>query len=224
MRHGVEVRLLAHVVRPEDRAECLERRLVAERRRDRSRRELRARDRRAGNSADRDPSNSPSRQNSLQQRLVLPQRGQVGDDRLVRDDEVAVVRGALDRGLDALLEVGDQVSGVAAEDLVSALSAEHHLDVLRGELRDHVLRERARAGDGIIEVVDEIGQVRADVLGRDRDLEQLELATRSRDHGRSGSRRTPAPYVEAAREALEGIAGLAGGEAATMLESRPPQT
>ena len=63
----------------------------------------------------------------LQQRLVVPQRHQVRDDRLVGDDEVAVAHRAVDRRLDALLEVGDQVARVAAEDLVAALAAEDHL-------------------------------------------------------------------------------------------------
>ena len=71
----------------------------------------------------------------LQQRLVVPQRGQVRDDRLVGDDEVAGVHRSLDRALDALLEVRDQVAGVAAEDLVAALAAEDHLASLRGEAR-----------------------------------------------------------------------------------------
>ena len=127
-----------------------------------------------------------------QQRLVVAQRGQARDDRLVRDDEVAVARGAVDGGLDALLEVGDQIARVAAEDLVAALPAEHDLDVLGRELRDHVLRDRARPGDGEVEVVDHVREDRADVLGRDRDLVQVEGRARPRGRGRSGSRRTPA--------------------------------
>ena len=71
---------------------------------------------------------------------------QVRDDRLVGDDEVARVHRPVDRALDALLEVGDQVAGIAAEDLVAALPAEHDLPVAAGELRDDVLRERAGPG------------------------------------------------------------------------------
>ena len=68
-------------------------------------------------------------------------------------------RGPVDRGLDALLEVRDQVAGVAAEDLVAALAAEDHLAVPAGLLGDHELRERSRAGDREVEVVDDVAQM-----------------------------------------------------------------
>ena len=56
------------------------------------------------------------------------------------------------------------------------------------------------------------GRIVRDVLGRDRDLEQLELRLGREISGIAALVELRA-YVEAAREALEGIAGLAGGEA-----------
>src|SRR5262249_52021669 len=68
----------------------------------------------------------------LDQRFVLAQALQVRDDRLIRDDKRCPVAGALDRRLDALLEVREQVACVPAEDLAAALSAKHDLPFSRG--------------------------------------------------------------------------------------------
>ena len=66
------------------------------------------------------------------------------------------MRGPVDRALDALLEVGDQVARVAAEDLVAALAAEDHLDLLGRGLGDHVLRERPGARRRVVHVVGDV--------------------------------------------------------------------
>src|SRR5205085_11277538 len=106
----------------------------------------------------------------LEQRLVLSQRLQIGDDGLVRDDEVAGVHRAVDRRLDALLEIGDEIPGVPPEDLVAALPAEQDLAVAAREPGHHELRERARPGHGIVEVIDNLPNRATEALAGDSDL------------------------------------------------------
>ena len=103
------------------------------------------------------------REELAHQRLVFLQHGEMRDDRFGRDDEIAIPVGAVDRGLDALLEIGDQIARIAAEDLVAALPAEHDLDVLRRQLRDHELRKRAGTGDRMVEVIDHLLDMVAEV-------------------------------------------------------------
>ena len=71
--------------------------------------------------------NSPSRQNSRMHRLVFAQQAEIGHDQFDCHDVIAVLVVAFDGRLDALLEIGDQISGIAAENLVSALPAENAL-------------------------------------------------------------------------------------------------
>ena len=80
---------------------------------------------------------------------------------------MAVLVGSVDRGLDALLEIGDQVARIAAEYLIAALPTEHDLHVLAGKLRNHVLRKRARAGNRNIQMPDDVVNVIAKVGSRD---------------------------------------------------------
>src|SRR4029077_21280559 len=70
----------------------------------------------------------------LQQRLVVPQGNQVRDYRLVGHDELAGTHRAIDGALDALLEIGDQIARVAAEDLIASLPTEHDLAMLGSKL------------------------------------------------------------------------------------------
>ena len=67
-------------------------------------------------------------------RLVFAQQAEIRYDRLDRHDEIAVLVGAVERSLDALLEIGKQIAGIAAEYLVAALAAEHHLQMARGQM------------------------------------------------------------------------------------------
>src|SRR5262245_38709179 len=60
-------------------------------------------------------------------RHVFAQHAEIWHDRFNRHDVVAVLVGAVDCCLDALLEVGDQVARIATENLVAALPAEYHL-------------------------------------------------------------------------------------------------
>ncbi len=66
--------------------------------------------------------------------LVFTQQAEIGHDQLDSDDVVAVLVGTVHRRLDALLEIGHQVAGIAAKNLIATLPAENHLDVLGGQL------------------------------------------------------------------------------------------
>src|SRR5262249_16648512 len=63
----------------------------------------------------------------LEHRLVFAQGYKVRYDRFIGDDEVAAIHRAIDGGLDALLEIGNQIARVATKDLVPTLATEHDL-------------------------------------------------------------------------------------------------
>src|SRR2546422_627297 len=92
----------------------------------------------------------------LKHGFVIPKCNEVGNDRLVRDDELAGVHRALDRPLDALLEIGNQVAGIAAKDLVATLPSKQDLAMLAGQPGDHELRERPWARHRIVEVINDL--------------------------------------------------------------------
>ena len=102
-------------------------------------------------------------------RLVFAQEPEVRHDRFDRHDVVAVFVGAFDRRLDALLEIRDQVTGIAAENLVATLPAEHHLHVFGGKLRHHELRKRSGPGDRKIHMPDHVADTGCEVVGADVD-------------------------------------------------------
>jgi len=79
---------------------------------------------------------------------------EIGNDRLVGDDEFRGIGHAGDGAFEALFEIGDQVSGRSRRKIfVAALAAEDHLARALDQAGDHVLGEGARPGDGKIEVV-----------------------------------------------------------------------
>src|SRR6266542_2112478 len=84
------------------------------------------------------------------------------------------MRRTVDRSLDALLEVGDQISRVAAEDLIASLATENNLELATGQPRYHVLRDGTRSCRREIEVVDHCLKVSNKVVLLDLDLEQRE--------------------------------------------------
>ena len=59
---------------------------------------------------------------------------------------------AINGRFDALFEVGEQITRVAAENFVPALPAEHDFAVLANQPGNHVLRKRSRAGGRVIEM------------------------------------------------------------------------
>ena len=157
----------------------------------------------------------------LEQRLVVLQRNQVRDDRLVRDHEAAAVHRAVDRRLDALLEVGDQVARVAAEDLVAALAAENDLGLACGGLGDHVLRERAGAGRRVVEVVDDALDRTEEVIHADVDHTEVQVALVG-DRARVATLVVALVLREAPGEGLHALSGARLASDATVLESSPP--
>ena len=87
------------------------------------------------------------------------QRRQVGNDRFVGNNIVAVIDRAVDRGLDALFKISDQIARVAAENFVSTLPAQNDLPMFGCELRNHVLRKRSWPGNRIVEVIDDLANI-----------------------------------------------------------------
>ena len=97
------------------------------------------------------------------QRLVFAQQAEIGNDRLDRHDKIAVLVGAVERRLDALLEIGEQITRIAAKRLVTALAAKHDFQMFGSQARDHELRKGARPRHRKIEVIDDIGDVVAEM-------------------------------------------------------------
>jgi hypothetical protein len=65
----------------------------------------------------------------------------------------------------------DVVAEVAAEQLVSSLAPEHHLDpVPGGEVAYEQLRERAGTGDGLVEMPEQAVEGAAQLVHGDLDL------------------------------------------------------
>src|SRR5207244_10413934 len=116
----------------------------------------------------------------------------------------------------ALLEIGEQVSGVAAKYLVAALPAQHHLQVPRRELRHDELRERARPGHREVEMIDHIVDVVAKMPAGD--INDVQSAAQLFDREPrvialviTGELRKPA--VEAVVDAAPGLAGKKSDQA-----------
>ena len=86
----------------------------------------------------------------LQKRFVVSEKPKIWDDRLVRDDEIPVVDGAVDGRLESLFEVRDEVPRVASEDLVTSLTAENNLTAFARKQRHHVLRKRSHRANANI--------------------------------------------------------------------------
>src|SRR5207253_2181671 len=77
----------------------------------------------------------------LHERNVVAQGREVGNDGLIGDDEVAAAHRAVNGRFDALFEVSNQVTHIAAENLIASLAAEHYFAISARQLRNHVLRE-----------------------------------------------------------------------------------
>jgi hypothetical protein len=171
VRHPVEVRIAAHVRRTEDTVKRLLGGSLLK--------ELRLEDTREVVGAVDEPevaaiqviedSLTPE---GLTERLVLPQRLEVRDDRFVGHDERSPVGRSVDRRPDALFEIGEQVPRVPAEDLVSALAAEHDLALRRSRARDDELRERPRSGYWVVEVIEDPADLIGELVRSDRGLAQ----------------------------------------------------
>src|SRR5688572_21967953 len=106
MRHAVKIRLVAHIRSVEDRSKGVEWRVITK--------QLPA----YFVIQQRSPVNQPKipsvhvfeqalAPEFLKQWFVIVQRREVWNDRLVSDNEVAVIDGAVDGRLNALLEIGD---------------------------------------------------------------------------------------------------------------------
>ena len=114
----------------------------------------------------------------------------------------------------------DDVLVVAREQLVAAVAGEHDLDVLGGELRHHVGRNRRRVAERLVEIPGEVLDDRNHVR-LEHELVVLR-AERLRDFARVREL-VEAVLGEADRERLDRRPGcLAAIVATTALESMPP--
>src|SRR5262249_52669998 len=91
--------------------------------------------------------------------LIVAERDKVGDDRFISHDEVAGMHRAVDRGLDALLEVGDEVAGIATQDFIATLAAQHDLAPRSRQAGDHELGKGTWAGNRLVEVINDTANV-----------------------------------------------------------------
>src|ERR1700733_9014618 len=105
------------------------------------------------------------------------------DDGFRRNDEIAVLIGAVNRGLQRLLEIGNEIPRISAENLVPSLAAKHHLDMARSKLGDHVLRKRPRPRDRRVEVIDNLLDVVSKVFCCDFNLLEVNPALPASDLG-----------------------------------------
>ena len=72
---------------------------------------------------------------------------------------LALFVGLEDGALEHLLQVGDHVAGIPAEDLVAPLAAEEYLDLPCATAGHNELGKEARAGYRLVHVIDEARQV-----------------------------------------------------------------
>ena len=75
------------------------------------------------------------------------------------------------------------VAVVAEEELIGALTREHHLDVLPGQARDEVERDARGEGDGLVLVPDQLRQGIEELGGRHDDLAVLRACRAGRKPG-----------------------------------------
>ena len=109
----------------------------------------------------------------LDHRLIVLQRHQVGNDRLVGDNKIPGLQRAVDSAADALFEVGQQIAHIAAENLITALAAEHDLAMLRRQLRNMILRKRPGPGHRIVEMIDHLANRVDEIAGANGYLVQV---------------------------------------------------
>ena len=104
----------------------------------------------------------------------------------------------------------DELEGarLVAEQLVAALARERDLDVLRGELRDQVRRQRRRVGERLVERVGERRQEQRGVRAQDQLAVVGPVALRDQPGGAELVERR---LLEADRERAQGITRLFGG-------------
>src|SRR5205823_773057 len=87
-----------------------------------------------------------------------------------------IIHRSINRRLDALLKVGNQIPHIAAENLIAALPAKHHLPISAGKLRHHILWKRSRPGYRVIEMVNDLAYILPKVLWSDVHFVQIEVA------------------------------------------------
>ena len=122
---------------------------------------------------------------------------------------------------DALGEQVGDVGVVAAEELVAALARERDLDVLGGELRDEVGRERRRVGERLVERCGERRQQQRRV--RPQHELAMDGPVALRDGPRAGEL-VERRFLEADRERAHRLRRLLGRERASAPESTPPES
>ena len=118
----------------------------------------------------------------------------------------------VDGRLEALLEVCDQIAGIAAEQLVSTLAAEHDLPIAFRELRDHELRKRTWTRDRIVQVVDHLAGVVDEVVDGDLEFVEVDSLVPAERPG-IAALVVFGPLGELAEEGLEAVARLLRGQA-----------
>src|SRR4051812_5383696 len=103
------------------------------------------------------------------------------DDGFRRDNEIAVLIRAVDRSLQRLLEIRNEIACISAENLISTLTAKDYLDLARSKLGDHVLRKRPRPCHRRVEVIDDLLDIIPKILCRDLNLLEVDPALTAGD-------------------------------------------